>query len=173
MKVTRTWSALPRWVTAILYWVILWGLEINGNGNTLQNNYIGTDATGTRLLASGGTGVDIAGSNNTFGGTTPGTGNLVSGWSDIALFIKSAAHTIVQGNLIGTDASGLVGLGNRVGIGLGFNASENTIGEPRRARPTRLPTVRRLEFRSIILVSQVTIRYVTLSSATRTSETPD
>src|SRR5262249_50060756 len=51
----------------------------SGGGNLVQGCYIGTDATGT-LDASTGEGIRILLSDgNTIGGTSPGSGNLISG----------------------------------------------------------------------------------------------
>ena len=44
----------------------------------IQGNLIGTDAAGTSGLVNYGNGVDINGNNNTIGGTTPGSGNVLS-----------------------------------------------------------------------------------------------
>jgi hypothetical protein len=49
--------------------------------NIVQGNFIGTDVTGTKALSNvSGEGVHLEGgaSNNTIGGTVPGTGNLIS-----------------------------------------------------------------------------------------------
>jgi CSLREA domain-containing protein len=47
-------------------------------GNTIQGNFIGTDASGTADLENGGNGVDISASDNTIGGTTAGARNIIS-----------------------------------------------------------------------------------------------
>src|SRR5262249_40685077 len=113
--------------------IISVGVSISGDHNTVQGNYIGTDITGTRVLASaetgfantGITGVFVPGNFNSIGGAAPGAGNLISGF---ALFgMRLDGHdNFVQGNRIGTDGTGTKGLGNRAGVVFGgFN---NTIG---------------------------------------------
>src|SRR5262249_41237840 len=98
----------------------------------VQGNRVGTDVTGRRALGNGSSGVFIAGGggNNTIGGTAPGAGNLLSGnGGDGGGFsgINAGANR-VQGNLIGTDATGTAALGNGgYGVGL-FDSRANTIG---------------------------------------------
>jgi parallel beta-helix repeat protein len=81
-------------------------------GGTIQNNYVGTDVTGTvtvpndvgiRLLGGAGTGVLIGG---------PGTGNLISGNSVNGILVEGAVDVTIQSNLIGTDVNGTAALGN-------------------------------------------------------------
>ena len=97
----------------------------------IQGNLIGTDAAGTSGLVNYGNGVDINGNNNTIGGTTPGSGNVLSDNSGdgIVLVFSSASDNLMEGNLIGTDITGTQPLGNgNEGIDLFFSASDNTIG---------------------------------------------
>ena len=59
-------------------------IRVDAGGNTIQGNYIGTDATGATSLALSATGnengIFINGApGNTIGGTTFGQGNLISG----------------------------------------------------------------------------------------------
>ena len=80
------------------------GLQISGDGNTIQGNYVGTDFNGTSILGNGGVGALVSGAGNILGGASA---NLFSGNSaGIALGILSGSGHIIQGNLIGTDASG-------------------------------------------------------------------
>ena len=58
------------------------GQIVLGNGsanNTVQGNYIGTNAAGTAALANGTWGIQVGGTNNVIGGTAVGAGNLISG----------------------------------------------------------------------------------------------
>ena len=110
------------------------GVHIAGSsvsGNVVQGNYIGTDAFGTVDLGNTGNGVLVDGgaTANTIGGSTPGAGNLIAGNEFIGVNIFNASN-VVQGNYIGTDASGNVALPNTVtGLAIqGAAASNNLIG---------------------------------------------
>ena len=68
-------------------------------------------------------------SNNTVGGTIPAAGNLISAnLSNGVELVTGATANLVAGNLIGTDASGALALGNsNVGVVI-FDTSANSIG---------------------------------------------
>jgi Tol biopolymer transport system component len=104
-----------------------WGVGLGAsNGNLVQGNFIGTDFTGTTAIRNIVGLVMSADTNDTVGGTAPGARNVISAsLSDGIQVIGISSH--VQGNLIGTDVSGTVALGNlRHGVLLG--GSDNTIG---------------------------------------------
>ena len=93
----------------------------------IQGNRIGTDAAGTASLNTFGDGVRIGGSDQTVGGTAPGAGNLISGSQGRGLLI-TATDVVVQGNIIGLDATGLVPLPNDDGVFLAIESSGVTLG---------------------------------------------
>ena len=104
-------------------------LEIN-NGDSIQGNFIGTDASGHAALANGGNGILIedGSSDNTIGGAAAGDGNVISGnGNGPGVQIIGSSGNVVQGNLIGTDASGTTALGNQYGVYI-TGSSDNTIG---------------------------------------------
>jgi hypothetical protein len=84
---------------------------------TVQGNYIGIDKTGTAALASG-RGINVGDSSGSLiGGTASGAGNVVASWSDFGIIFQgSGNNNLVQGNLIGTDATGTVRLGGQTGV---------------------------------------------------------
>ena len=99
--------------------------------NVVLGNYIGTDYTGTVDRGNLLDGVGIAGGadGNTIGGLVAGAGNLLSGNDRQGLDIDGSSNTIVQGNLIGTDAAGTAALGNgSSGVRLETGATNNIIG---------------------------------------------
>jgi hypothetical protein len=97
-------------------------------GNVIQRNYIGTDISGSSAAANY-WGIDMESSdNNTIGGPTPGEGNVISGNRNMGFRIDGSDNNVVQGNFIGTDATGSSALGNgNQGIWIS-NSNRNTIG---------------------------------------------
>ena len=92
-------------------------IDALSNGNVITGNFIGTDVAGTAALPNGsqGAGAVIIGgtsSNNIIGGTTPSARNLISGNVGEGVFCQLGAGNTVQGNLIGTDVTGTLALGN-------------------------------------------------------------
>jgi CSLREA domain-containing protein len=99
-----------------------------GNRNRVEGNFIGTNASGTVDLGNGNNGVRISAENNLVGGTSTGARNIISGNEDDGVEIGSANENTVEGNFIGTNASGTAALGNvENGVAIS-NAFENTIG---------------------------------------------
>jgi hypothetical protein len=84
-------------------------LGVLPTGNLIENNFIGLDASGTKALPNA-SGVEDFASGNTYGGTAPGTGNVISG--NIVDGLRATGGITVEGNYIGTDARGKVALGN-------------------------------------------------------------
>ncbi|HSJ52973.1 MAG TPA: hypothetical protein VLC52_04430, partial [Anaerolineae bacterium] len=110
------------------------GVRIEGStatGNLVQGNYVGLTADGTTRLDNGLSGVYIAGApNNTVGGTTEASRNVISGntYSGVSIYDSGAAGNIVQGNYIGTQANGTETLYNTwSGIYI-VDAPNNVIG---------------------------------------------
>ena len=104
-------------------------LSISG-GNIIEGNFIGTDVSGTSDLGNTNDGVRIETSNNTIGGTVASARNVISGNNNDGVEINGSAASgnLVQGNFIGTDASGTTDLGNDVdGVRI-TGAPGNTIG---------------------------------------------
>ncbi len=102
-------------------------IDVGADGTLLQGNRIGTDAAGLSAVPNTANGVSIVGAHAiVVGGAEPGAGNLVSGNGGSALVIRGDAN-IVQGNFLGTDATGLAPLGNGGGVHLG-EATGSTLG---------------------------------------------
>ncbi len=85
-------------------------LSITPTGNVIENNFIGLDATGTKGIENEYSGVDDSGSGDTYGGTAAGLGNVISGNGNAGL--ESSGSVTIEGNDIGTDATGMAAIGN-------------------------------------------------------------
>ena len=110
------------------------GIYVNGSnatGNIIRGNLIGTDLLGLLALGNGSSGVDISSAPaNLIGGTSPGAGNVISGNGGIGVSISFSGATAnqVQGNWIGTNATGTGAIANAAdGVQI-FAAPGNTIG---------------------------------------------
>ncbi|MBE7435913.1 MAG: S8 family serine peptidase [Anaerolineales bacterium] len=88
--------------------------------NVIQGNIIGLDASGNAILPNGlstqntsGTGIYIQQADgNLIGGNAPGSGNIISGNLKDGVFASNSNNTTIQGNLIGTDLTGMQIRGN-------------------------------------------------------------
>jgi uncharacterized repeat protein (TIGR01451 family) len=108
----------------------------------LQGNFIGLDATGTAIVSNPQEadrsntfdGAGLNGSTVTIGGTLPGTANVIAGNGtnvDINDLTEGnqATNSIVQGNFIGTDATGKVAIPNQgYGVSILHNPTDMLIG---------------------------------------------
>jgi hypothetical protein len=115
------------------------GILITGmttNNNVIQANAIGTNTSGSAPLPNQ-NGVDIqGGQNNTIGSTAAAAGNVISGNKNMAgvgagvlISGANAANNVVEGNFIGTDATGNSALvPNGDGVIIQGMATNNTIG---------------------------------------------
>lgn len=112
--------------------------QSSASGNTVIGNYAGVNAAGTSPLPNGDIGFEAQDApNNTIGGTTAAERNIFSGnfGAGVSLTGSSATGNVVQGNYIGPDVTGQVGMGNhKMGVNIGSpsggsnNAHNNTIG---------------------------------------------
>ncbi len=106
------------------------GIFIQSNGNTIQGNYLGTNAAGTSSLGNGSHGVHINGGlNNIIGGAIAAERNVISGNLQNGVYLSNnASNNIVMGNYIGTNAAGTGAVANgNIGVHL-TNATNNTVG---------------------------------------------
>ena len=113
-----------------------YGIYLGGTNNSgviIQDNGIGTDATGSNAVPNGlgGIGVFEGAHSVTIGGPVKGDGNLISGNTNAGIYFVGVGVTnnVVQQNLIGVNLAGTVALPNsQVGIYIYGGASANTIG---------------------------------------------
>lgn len=121
--------------------VFIGGGILGISGNRIQGNYIGLDVTGANAVPNNGRGIlNSNGNDNIFGGSGAGEGNIISGNVEegISIVSQSAARNIVQGNIIGLNASGTAEVpngrggvlieGGAIGPMFGDEADNNQIG---------------------------------------------
>ncbi len=115
------------------------GITLSGasaDDNIIEGNFIGTNAGGTTDLGNAESGIAVNGaSNNLIGGSQPSARNLIAGNGTAGVLIFStvvgvtASANIVEGNYIGTDATGTAALGNAEdGVRISIKASDNFVG---------------------------------------------
>jgi parallel beta-helix repeat protein len=101
------------------------GATTASQGNMIEGNYVGLNAAGAAALSNTEDGVDPS-SYDTIGGTAPGAGNVISGNARMGMGFFGS-DVVVQGNRIGTDATGTHAIGNNWGI-FAFQSEGNMIG---------------------------------------------
>jgi parallel beta-helix repeat protein len=112
---------------------LMFGLWIDSPetiGNQVQGNLIGTDHSGTVALPNySGILISTGSTGNQIGGTTPGSGNLISGNLQDGICLQShvAPGNIIAGNKIGTNLAGTAAIPNYYGVFLD-RADGNMIG---------------------------------------------
>jgi parallel beta-helix repeat protein len=96
--------------------------------NSIQGNYIGTDASGNQPAGNYRQGVLIGqgAQNNVVGGSAPGAGNVIA-YNGLGGVRIDSAGNLVAGNLIGVGADGVTQLGNQLN-GVRVGGDNNTIG---------------------------------------------
>jgi hypothetical protein len=108
------------------------------SNEVVQGNYIGVGADGATPLGNGLTGqflergiYVLAGESNLIGGAVAGAGNVISanGNDGVQFYGPGDSYNVVQGNYIGTTATGLGALGNGAsGLSFLYGPQSNTVG---------------------------------------------
>lgn len=105
-----------------------YGLNLfRASNNIIIGNKIGTNVTGTSALPNGivifgaitdGDGINICDNStgNRIGGETAAEGNLISGNGNGIVLVQNSLSTLVYGNKIGTDITGINAIPNNNGI---------------------------------------------------------
>ncbi|MGL5058433.1 MAG: DUF4347 domain-containing protein, partial [Microcoleus sp.] len=101
-----------------------YGIFVESNNNTIQDNYIGTDISGTAAVGNTRSGIwigDLGNPSEPNPNPAPITGtiisrNVISGNTNLAIggivIPGPASNTRITGNYIGTDSTGTIDLGN-------------------------------------------------------------
>jgi len=106
------------------------GVTLNGVGTVLvTGNYIGLKLNGTTVAGNSGSGLELYNSSDdTIGGTTTQTRNLIAGNQLHGISLTLSNRNQIAGNYIGTDRTGAVDLGNvGNGIYLTANSTRNSV----------------------------------------------
>ncbi len=101
------------------------------SNNVISGNYIGTSTNGKAALGNGYAGIAVSNApGDTIGGTTVGAGNLISGNGNSGIILggNPTTATVIEGNYIGTDATGSNALANANGGIYSYGSGTNTIG---------------------------------------------
>jgi hypothetical protein len=108
-----------------------WGVALQttgGSGDVIQGNFLGTDPTGT-LARPNGIAIQISGTGDVVGGPNPADRNLVSGNTagvfSGAIQVAGGSGAVIQGNLVGTDATGMLAIPNNYAL---YSNMPSTIG---------------------------------------------
>lgn len=101
------------------------------SNNTVQQNFIGVNASGNVDLGNNGSGVLIQASGNFVGGTTSSARNIIAGngANGISISTNFATGNTVTGNYIGLGNDGTTSIPNNGnGVQISNGAANNTIG---------------------------------------------
>ncbi len=109
------------------------GISLVGTSNiTVQGNYIGTNAAGTAATANLSHGISVVNSTAVhIGGTTAAERNVISGNRLDGIYVAGAStsNVLIEGNYVGTNASGTAAIGNvAFGIYITGGAHDNLVG---------------------------------------------
>lgn len=108
------------------------GIEITpaGSNTIVHGNYLGTDSTGMLDRGNSSDGILVVAGGVIIGGSNAGEGNLISGNTGDGIEFNgiTAINNLVQGNIIGANASGNAGLPNASGVLITTSSRSNIVG---------------------------------------------
>ena len=102
------------------------GVSVQGQNESVIGNYIGTNSGGSGAVGNQFGGVIVFDPNNTVGGVTPGSGNVISGNLAAGISVQSTGN-LIDANLVGLNAAGTGRIAND-GDGIDLYATANTVG---------------------------------------------
>jgi len=100
------------------------GIRITSDNNLVTGIIAGGS---TSEDANAGGGIFVSGTGNTIGGSTRAERNLISGNGGPGVLLNGASQTRIEGNFIGTDASGAGPLVNLHGVILANGSTQNVV----------------------------------------------
>jgi len=105
------------------------GVVLQTAGNLIEGNYVGLTASGKSRLGNEGDGISAsAPAGSTIGGTSAGARNVVSGNDGQGIGLSTSSSNVVEGNFVGTDASGSYAIRNKGDGIFVIGAGANLIG---------------------------------------------
>jgi hypothetical protein len=99
----------------------------NGTNNVAQGNYVGTNPAGDAPVPNAHYGISVEAPDVVIGGTGEGEGNLSSGNGQVGINVFSTTGAVIQGNRVGTDATGTFAIPNGTD-GVVIAANSSTVG---------------------------------------------
>lgn len=108
------------------------GIYARGDRISIEGNHIGVTPDGASMTPADGVGIIVSGADVTVGGPEPSDRNVIGGWSYYGISLEGT-NGVVQGNYIGTDASGMKAVpngsnGSTAASGVFINADGQTVG---------------------------------------------
>ncbi|MGA9827552.1 MAG: right-handed parallel beta-helix repeat-containing protein [Rhodanobacteraceae bacterium] len=96
-------------------------------GCTVQGNYVAVDKSGEAPLPTFNAIVLSQTGNCLVGGSAMGAGNVIGDCGNVCIHLQSGSNNVIQGNLIGTDATGTMSMGGGA-YGIVESGSADRIG---------------------------------------------
>lgn len=116
-------------MSAMEYGLIVGGSRPTANARII-GNFIGSEPTGQNSITTGTAGILIANfaTDTEIGGSGPGEGNLIGGYSR-GVHVPAGTGTVIKGNRIGTETTGTTKMGDTSGNGypISLEGTPNTI----------------------------------------------
>jgi|GEM_PF-6558953 len=105
------------------------GIQMDNSPNAIiKGNFIGTNVTGTAAIANASTGIHTQTcATITIGGILAGEDNTISGNGSDGIRFEGTTNATVQGNFIGTNATGTGAIGNGENGIAGYTGSNNNL----------------------------------------------
>lgn len=107
------------------------GININPGStrSIVKGNYVGVTSLVAYAVPNGHSGIVCSGDHSIIGGTGIGEGNIIGGNGFTGIYVAGGDSLVVAGNIIGTDAAGILDIGNGwCGMYFYWGATDCTVG---------------------------------------------